>query len=313
MKKIVSVSLGSSRRDHRVLVELLGESFDIRRVGTDGDFKKAVSLLRDYDGNVDAIGLGGIDIYLWAGKKRFPLRDGLRLMEVVKKTPVVDGSGLKNSLEREVVAYLDERHFRIRGKKVLMVSALDRYGMAKAFSERGGQMIFGDFIFALGLDRPVTSLKELEEQAEKLLPEIGRLPIGFLYPIGQKQVEEPPASSPFSAYYKEADIIAGDFHFIRKYLPSELPGKIIVTNSVTTEDVEKFRSCGIATLITTTPEFSGRSFGTNVLEAALVAFLQKRWEEVKDEDYLNLLRKLDLKPRIEHLRTPVSSTTRMVT
>lgn len=305
MKRIVSVSLGSSRRDHHVQASLLGEEFDIRRIGTDGDLKKAAAILEELDGSVDAIGLGGIDIYLYAGTKRFPLRDGVRLMEIPKKTPVVDGSGLKNTLERDVVDVLHRTLFSIKGKRVLMVSALDRFGMAKAFSDHGAEMVFGDFIFALGVDRPIYTLDELERQAERLLPELGRLPIGFLYPIGKKQVEELPVESAFSHYYKEADIIAGDFHFIRKFLPRELPGKTIVTNTVTADDIRRFQECGIETLVTTTPEFSGRSFGTNVLEAALLAILGKRWEEVNESDYVNLLNKLNFKPRIERLKQHV--------
>lgn len=307
MKKIVSISLGSSHRDHQASVEMLGETFDIRRIGTDGDFRKAASLLQEFDGQVDVIGLGGIDIFLYAGRKKFPLRDGVRLMQLARKTPVVDGSGLKNSLEREVVAYLNDHEFSIRGKKVLMVSALDRYGMAEAFWEHGGEMVFGDFIFALGLDKPLLSLEELQEQAEKLLPEIGKLPIGFLYPIGKKQNEQPADAHKFFHYYEEADIIAGDFHFIRKYLPPRIPGKIIVTNTVTPADVQRFRECGASLLVTTTPEFSGRSFGTNVLEAVLLALTGKTWEEVKLHDYINLLRELNLRPRIEHLNHPKST------
>ncbi len=301
MKRVVSVSLGSSLRDHEVQITLFGEPVHIQRIGTDGDFKKATALLQDFDGKVDAIGLGGLDIYLYAGDKRFPLRDGLRLMQAVKKTPVVDGSGLKNTLERDVVTYIHENLFPLQGKKVLMVSALDRFGMAEAFWKHGAQVTCGDLIFALGVDKAITSFDELKQQAEKLLPEIGKLPIGFIYPIGKKQEEEPISEPKFAHYYEEADVIAGDFHFIRKYLPPHLPGKLVVTNTVTPSDVERFRQCGISLLVATTPEFNGRSFGTNVLEAALLAFLGKRWEEVKPADYANLLRNLHLEPRVEHL------------
>ena len=33
MKRVVSVSIGSSKRDHRVEVDLLGERFQIERIG----------------------------------------------------------------------------------------------------------------------------------------------------------------------------------------------------------------------------------------------------------------------------------------
>lgn len=301
MKKIVSVSLGSSKRDHEVNTRFFEEEFHIRRIGTDGDFKKAGEILEELDGKVDAIGLGGLDIYLYAGEKRYPLRDGIRLMEKAKKTPVVDGSGLKNTLESEVIKQIDKEVLPLKNKTVLMVSALDRNGMAKTFWECGARVTFGDFIFALGIDKPLNSFQELEEQAEKLLPEIGKLPIGFIYPIGKEQENSKSANPKFFHYYEESDIIAGDFHFIRKHKPKKLKNKIIVTNTITPNDLQDFKDSETAIVITTTPELNGRSFGTNVLEAAFLAILGKKWEEVQKEEYLRLMQELRLKPRIEKL------------
>ncbi|MBV8583769.1 MAG: quinate 5-dehydrogenase, partial [Candidatus Eremiobacteraeota bacterium] len=68
MKKVVSVSLGSSTRDHGAYVKLMGEDFDISRVGTDGKLDAAIAKVKELDGHIDAIGLGGIDVYLYAGK-----------------------------------------------------------------------------------------------------------------------------------------------------------------------------------------------------------------------------------------------------
>ena len=297
MKTVVSVSLGSSSRDHRTQVELLGEQFDIARIGTDGSLDRAIAKLRELDGTVDAIGLGGIDVYLYAGTDRYALRDGLRLLDAVKETPVVDGSGLKNTLERQAIAYLQTSlGMELRGRRVLMVSALDRFGMAQALVEAGADVIFGDFIFALDLDRPVRGLAEFEEMARRYLPDACKLPFQFFYPTGKKQDRAPQPKYP--EYYEDADVIAGDYHFMRQFMPDRLDGKTILTNTVTKNDVDFLRERGIARLVTTTPDFGGRSFGTNVVEAALVAMLGKRWSEVTEDDYLRLLRELDLKPRV---------------
>jgi hypothetical protein len=180
-----------------------------------------------------------------------------------------------------------------------MVCAMDRFGMAEAFINAGCKMVFGDLMFSLGLEKPIYTIEELEEYAEKLFPEISRLPISMIYPIGKKQEAEP--EEKFVEYYLSSDYIAGDYHFIRKHLPSELPGKNIVTNTVTKEDIDELTRRGVKYLITTTPEFEGRSFGTNVLEAIFLTILKKKWEDVKEEDYLELIQKLQLKPRIELL------------
>lgn len=300
MKTVVSVSLGSSTRDHHAVVNLLGEDFDISRVGTDGKLDAAIAKVRELDGKVDAIGLGGIDVYLYAGKHRYALRDGLRLLDAAKTTPVVDGSGLKNTLEREAVRFMQEDlGIDLKGKHVLMVSALDRFGMAQALVDAGADVLFGDFIFALDLDKPVKGLREFEEMAEKYLPDACKLPFQFFYPTGKKQ-EKPPEPK-YPQYYHDADIIAGDFHFMRQFMPDDLSGKIVLTNTVTEKDVDELRKRGVKMLITTTPDFQGRSFGTNVVEAALLALLGKKWDEVTPGDYERVLHELHLKPRVVQL------------
>jgi hypothetical protein len=300
VKRVVSVSLGSSSRDHRVRTTLLGEEFDIAREGTDGSLDRAIARITALDGTVDAIGLGGIDVYLYAGKERFALRDGLKLLGAAKTTPVVDGSGLKNTLERAAVGYLvDELGIELRGRRVLMVSALDRFGMAQALVAAGADVIFGDFIFALDLDRPVRGLDEFEQMARKYLPDACKLPFQFFYPTGKKQDRPPQPKYP--EYYDDAEIIAGDFHFMRQYMPERLDGKTILTNTLTQRDIDDLGARGVTLLISTTPEFEGRSFGTNVVEAALVALLGKRWADVTDEDYARVLGALKLRPRLVRL------------
>jgi hypothetical protein len=299
MKRVVSVSLGSSKRDHRVQVEFLGEQVIIERIGTDGDLEKAIEMIEQLDGKVDAFGMGGIDLYLIAGGKRFVVRDATRMAKAAKFSPMVDGSGLKNTLERQVVDYLQNHlKLQLQGKKVLMVSGVDRFGMAEAFTKAGCRMVFGDVIFALGLPIPLTSLRSLQLLANMFLPIITRLPFAFLYPTGSKQEQTTPK---YAKYYQEADIIAGDFLFIKKYMPYGLKDKIVVTNTVTAADIEELKAKGVSLLITTTPEFSGRSFGTNVMEALLVSFANPRPGELGEQDYIKLLRDLHFEPRVVEL------------
>jgi hypothetical protein len=300
MKNVVSVSLGSSSRDHRARAILMGEEFDISRVGTDGKLDAAIAMVHELDGKVDAIGLGGIDVYLYAGRHRYALRDGVRLLEAASTTPVVDGSGLKNTLERKAVRFIQEElKIDLRGRQVLMVSALDRFGMAQAFVDADADVLFGDFIFALDKDMPIRDLHQFETMAEKYLPDACKLPFQFFYPTGKKQ-EKPPEPK-YPRYYEQAEIIAGDFHFMRQFMPERLDGKIVLTNTVTQANVDELANRGVKLLITTTPEIAGRSFGTNVLEAALLALLGKRWSEVVPDDYERLLRELNLQPRVVRL------------
>jgi len=65
MKKVLSVSLGSTTRDHSTEAEFMEEQFWLSRQGADGDFDRYVQMYRDNDGKVDAFGVGGAEFYLW--------------------------------------------------------------------------------------------------------------------------------------------------------------------------------------------------------------------------------------------------------
>jgi hypothetical protein len=298
VKHVVGISLGSSTRDHVVTVELMGEQYKIERIGTNGDMKKMVDKISELDGKVDAFGLGGIDLYVYAVDRRYSFRDARRIVKAAKQTPIVDGSGLKNTLERRAIEYLVEHTDLFNEpRKVLLMSAMDRLGMAQALEKAGSIMTYGDLPYILGLPLPLTSLKTLALIARVLAPVVCQLPFTMIYPTGDKQTVNKPR---FPLYFDENEIIAGDFHFIHRYMPEELPGKTIITNTVTRADVDFLRQRKLKTLITTTPEMEGRSFGTNVMEALLVCMAGGD-HELNEDQYNNLLKELKLTPRIVEL------------
>lgn len=296
MKRIVSVSLGSSIRDHAFETEILGEQFSIERMGTDGDWGKAIQLIQDLDGKVDAFGMGGIDLYVHISGKRYIIREACKLANAAQKTPIVDGSGLKNTLERKCILDIqNDGIYDLRGKQVLMVSAVDRFGMAEAFDEVGAHLTLGDLIYAIGVPIAMHSLRTLRIIGGILAPLVVQLPFDMLYPTGKKQDDIIPKHS---KYYYKADVLAGDFMYIRRYLPPRLEGKIIVTNTTTQEDLLLLKERGIKMVITTTPDMGGRSFGTNVIEALMVSMIGKPLEQIQPADYYDMLKELDLKPGV---------------
>jgi len=299
VKRVVSISLGSSKRNHQAKANFAGQEFSIERIGTDGDKKKAIQLIRELDGKVDAFGLGGTDLYVYAGNKRYIFKESAEIAAAAKLTPIVDGSGVKNTLERKVVRHLMEYEgITFKDKSVLVVCAVDRFGLAEELVAAGSDIVFGDLLFGLGLPIPIRSLDKLAMLAKVIAPIITKLPIRLFYPTGDSQRETKPR---FSRYFNEAEIIAGDFHFIRRYMPARLDGKVIITNTVTLEDEKILQERGVATLITTTPEIGGRSLGTNVLEGVLIALLGKRPEELTVLDYGHILDQINIMPRIKRL------------
>ena len=273
MKQVVSVSLGSAAGDFVREITLAGQTVGLTREGTNGDMDRAKRRIAELDGQVDALGLGGIDISLSVGGQTFPIGDGLRLAETAKQTPVVDGSGLKNTLERRVVRELAQAGHISKETPVLMVSALDRFGMAEAFVDLGCPCVFGDLIFNIGLDFPLATLAEIEDLARKYKTRLLSVPFHLLYPTGAAQ-DTHIADPRYAKYYDNADIIAGDGHLILRHLPPSLPpGKGIVTNTTRPHSLARLAEAGASWVATTTPELDGLSGGTNLMEAALVAVI----------------------------------------
>lgn len=303
MKRIVSVSLGSSQRNHAATAEILGEEVVVERIGTDGSIPKAIKMIEELDGKVDAFGMGGIDLYVYAAGQRYAFRDARRIAAAARKTPMVDGSGLKNTLERRVVRWVDKELMPLKGKKVLLVSSVDRFGMAEALVECGADIIFGDVMFGLGLNIPIRKFSTVHRLARILLPIITQLPFTWLYPTGEKQNQR---VVKYADTYQWADIIAGDYLYIERHMPDQLQGKMILTNTVTPKNIEELRQRGVATLVTTTPNLGGRSFGTNVMEGLLVAKAGRKPEEMTPADYEAWLDKMGFTPRVERLNEPVA-------
>jgi hypothetical protein len=303
MKKILSISLGSSSRDHSVIHTLLGEECEISRKGYNADIEKAIEAYKEFDGKVDAFGVGGIEFYLEVGEKRYVFKEANQIRDAVKKSKIGDGNGIKGLLVRRALVALEEKLNEegktLKGMKALKTTAVDRYVMAAALVEAGCDVVFGDLMFSLDIPIPVRSLRGVQIMAAILLPIITKMPFKWFYPQGSEQDKDPEPK--WEKYYNEADLLAGDFVSIRAHMPDDLSGKIIVTNTTTAKNVEELRERGLHILVTTTPRFEGRSFGTNVMEATLRALIDKPDSEITEADFVEMIERIPLLPNIEIL------------
>lgn len=282
-------------------IDLAGERFKIGRMGTDGSLERAAAIFSEYDGKVSAFGMGGIDMYLKAAGKRYYFREARKLGAAAGSTPIVDGSGLKGAIEAGVIRYLrDEHGLEFRDKKVLVTSAVDRWGLAEALRDEGCQMIFGDLIYALGVPVPIKRWSSLVMSIKILAPIATQMPFSWLYPTGGEQERAPKSEPSVERLYHWADIIAGDWQYVRKFMPQDMRGKWVITNTTTPADVELCARRGVELLVATTPRFEGRTFGANVLEAVMVAYAGASGE-LAEEEYLELLGIFGFKPDLSWL------------
>lgn len=294
MKRAVSISLGSSKRDKSVTIRLKNEDILVERIGTDGDIQRAHQMYLDLDGKVDAFGVGGVDLYLRLDKKEYPLRAALKLVEGVKTTPLVDGRGLKHTLERRVFELAkkdlgEDLHF----KQAFVPVAIDRIGLAQAVAEVSDRIVLGDLMVALGVPLPIYGIPAFKRVAGFMLPIVSYFPMSMIF-YGSGGAEQEPK---YTKYFAGSDLLAGDFLFMRKYMPEDISGKTILTNTTTDENIELLRQRGAKMVITTTPRYEGRSFGTNMMEAAITAYAG-RGRSLTDSELNVLIDELELKPTV---------------
>jgi hypothetical protein len=312
VKKVLSISLGSPARDHVVRCEFLGEEVEIERRGTNGDFRKVVELFREHDGKVDAFGVGGIEFFLQVGKRRFWWRDARQIRDAIRISKVGDGNGVKSILERRAVAslerHLEERENRsLSGMQAMVTTACERYHLAEALRAAGCKMTYGDFVFGLGLPLPVHRLELVHILSATMLPVVTRLPYPWFYSLGEEQTKEP--SPRFTRYYDRVEVVAGDYLQLRAYMPADLSGKIFVTNTTTAADIEELRKRNLQLLVTSTPRLGGRSFGTNVIEAVLLALIDKPQAEITAADLAGLIERIPIEPALDVLGERVEAAT----
>ena len=298
MKRAVSISIGSSRRNKSVEVELLGEKVCIERIGTDGSMEKAAQLYRELDGKVDAFGVGGTDLGLTVGSKWYPFYSVQPMVRYVRQTPLVDGGGMRRILESQIAPFIESSlDGYVKNKKVLITAGVDRWDMAISFTSAGYECVFGDLMFALGVPVPLHSVSSIKRLAALMMPVFGRVPFKWLYPTGEKQEKRIPK---WGKYYAWASVVAGDCLYIKRHMPDRLDGKVIATNTTTSEDVELFRQAGVKYLVTSTPVFDNRSFGTNMMEAAFIAVAGKG-RKLTHEELQLMLDQLGQKPQLRQL------------
>jgi hypothetical protein len=272
MKRIVSISLGASRRDYRCTVTVLGRPIEIARIGTDGDAGRVRSLVRQHDGAVDAIGLGGLAQVFRVGAARYPNPAAQRIAAAARRTPVVSGSLVSHLLDRACVEQVARARGDMLAGRALVLSGVARYTLAEALASHAAALRCADPLIYGGapLVPPLRSLAQLELYAATVLP------LAALLPAAAYAAANDEHDARAAGLFAWADLVAGDFGHIRRFAPRDLAGKIIVTDEPSPEEVLDLRKRGAAALVTLSPNLGGARpyVAADVLAAIAVAVME---------------------------------------
>ncbi len=297
-KKIISISLGPSIDNYAFTTRLFGEEFYVQRFGTDGDAPRARQMVAQFDGQADAIGLGGMNITLRVGRRTFVHRYTQHIANGAQSTPVVDGTHLKNTLERWAISQVARKQPELfQHRQIFVLSGVHHYALAQVLRRFTDRIIFGDPIFHLNLPIALNSFRQLERYADWVLPRLCQGPHGRLYPVGPAPQHSTPRGE---RYFTAANVIVGDIAYLRRYAPNDLRRKIVVTNSLSTADLERLKEQGAQSVVNLTPAFSDQHplVDLNVIEAMFTSLLDRPATELTDDDYLDLVSRWQHEPQI---------------
>lgn len=299
-KRIISLSLGSSLRDMGVEALFGGHTFHIERIGTDGSLDDLMKGIEKYSKTSDIITLGGMDLNLVFTKRKYMFKDAARLVKTYQNVHIVDGERYKEWMEPLFFKKVFELGILPQKAKILFPLAANRIPLIKSMMDSGyDNFVFGDLIFDIGF--PPVKIKKLgtyEAIGYFAGPIITKLPFSWIYPTGAIQ-EHHKVKKP--ELFKEADIIAGDYHNIHIHLPEDLGNKTIITNTITTADTDILKKRGLKYLVTLSPSFKGRTFGSNVMDGVITCYLAEKGQVTDKGAYINAADTLCIKPEIRRL------------
>jgi len=148
VKQIISISLGPSSGDYEFDTEFLGQDFNIKRFGTDGDIDKTVEMLLRWEKRADAIGLGGMkfpDVIASRGSTGKHTEQFDMLSSRIQ-TPVTMGRALRNVAYEWSLRHIEfEFGNYFSNARVLFLSGMSNYGIAKVMSEFTDNLSFASF------------------------------------------------------------------------------------------------------------------------------------------------------------------------
>ena len=297
MKKVVTVSLGSSQQDFTFQTDFLGERFEISRLGADDDTTKAWELMRRHQASADAIGLGEIGDHYQVGQSTLVNKETRRLLKVVTRVPATTGATLRRLLQVRAVRQVQKElvHY-FNNNLVLFFSGMRNYDMAVALSDYTKNLFFADALMQTGAPTMLTSIEQLELYAR-----------GKDWILGGRRGELLEAALTgfknmrLRSAIEKCHVVVGTFGELKAGVGStSLAGKTVITSAVDDERQAWFKDRKANLVIDVSPNLFERVVGTNVIEAMILAKLGKERDEISDDDFIEIIEELDLQPRLLH-------------
>jgi len=295
MKTAVGVSLGSGEHNFELETDFLGRRLKVWRLGTDASMTKTVALLKSWERTADAIGIGVVNDRYTLPSRRYPEKDIAQLTSAVTRIPVTTGARLADILQEWAVRHVQNTlGSYFTNANVLFFSGMSNLKLAQTVHEYTQNVSFADPLLQLGIPKLLTSLDALR-----------------LYSAGAHHVLDWALPGVMSSdLMKEwsrfllrkaihgSTVVVAPVHDLDDFDREDLAGKTIVTSTVSDERLAKLGDKGVAMVVDGSPFLFDHVIAPSLLDAMIIAATGKRPGELLEDDYLEILTRLEVEPRI---------------
>ncbi|MCC7478603.1 hypothetical protein IT575_09135 [bacterium] len=239
----------------------------------------------------DAVALQGIVSSFRIAGRRYQYDPVWQLLDLDRHyARVSDGSGLRNVLERFLIAEaLKEVGPQVRGKRILVLCGLSRYGAAEVLSGVSDKLTFGDLLYGYRLGIPIQGFKSFVNAAPQLVQMVSATPAQWFWPSTRSGR---PWTPRYRSYFRRSDVIVGDLPYFERYAPSRLSGKTLFVTLNSESELDFFRRRGARCVVSLTPVIDGQYMPLAVLGAALKLQARGRSFEELEAFYLARLQQM---------------------
>lgn len=295
MKTAVGISLGSGEHNFELETDFLGQRLKVWRLGTDASTTKTVKLLKAWERHADAIGIA-VAKDKYALPSRRAIDDDISLLTgAVTRVPVTTGARLADILQEWAVRHVQNALGSFfTNANVLFFSGMSNLKLAQTMREYTQNVSFADPLLQLGIPKLLTSLDALR-----------------LYSAGAHHVLDWAlpgvlASDPVKEWNRfllrkaihGATVVVAPVQDLDNFNREDLDGKTVVTSTVSDERLARLGEKGVAMVVDGSPFLFDHVIAPSLLDAMIIAATGKRPGQILEDDYLEILTRLEVEPRI---------------
>jgi predicted amino acid dehydrogenase len=166
MKRIISLSLGSSRQNFDRILQFAGQSIHVTQYGVDYDEELLFRLARQYQNECDVLAFSCIPAPVYIGRKTLRHRILKRLDQEVTQVPMVTGHLLRSTFFDWTLQHvINHGELKIQNSTLTFLSGLTQYEALQSLGSQAKDIYFFDPCLQYQVPTALHGLKALKTYA----------------------------------------------------------------------------------------------------------------------------------------------------